>query len=349
MYGEELSQRTAIWWSPDGRKLAYYRFDEQQVPDYYVALEPDARAGRRSTPRPIPKPGAPNPIVDLFVYDVATKQSQRVDVRGGKPFDNAVVGHYVYHVEWSRDGRELLFFRTQPPAEHHGGRRGQSVDRRVPRRPARGVADRLADGRAAHGVSRRRPALHLGVAAQRLEQFLSLRPVSGTLIAPLTTSTTFEAAALVKIDEAAGVLFYTARDGDNPLKLQLHRVGLDGTGDRRLTDPAFHHTSAAASRRSDRGRSSRALAAPVQHLAGQQVLRRRLPDARHAAGDAAGGRRNRHDRRGAREERHDEVHRARLEEGGAVHVHGRRRHDDAARPDPVSVDRSIRPERIRRW
>ena len=38
------------------------------------------------------------------------------------------------------------------------------------------------------------------------------------------------------------MLFYTARDGDNPLKLQLHRVGLDGRNDRRLTDPAFHHT-----------------------------------------------------------------------------------------------------------
>jgi len=32
-----------------------------------------------------------------------------------------------------------------------------------------------------------------------------------------------------------------ARSGDNPMKLQLHRVGLDGTGDTRLTDPAFHH------------------------------------------------------------------------------------------------------------
>ena len=46
----------------------------------------------------------------------------------------------------------------------------------------------------------------------------------------------------MKVDERAGVLFYTARDGDNFLKLQLHRVGLDGKNDRRLTDPAFHHT-----------------------------------------------------------------------------------------------------------
>ena len=38
------------------------------------------------------------------------------------------------------------------------------------------------------------------------------------------------------------MIFYTARDGDNHLKLQLHRVGLDGRGDVRLTDPKFHHT-----------------------------------------------------------------------------------------------------------
>jgi dipeptidyl-peptidase 4 len=59
---------------------------------------------------------------------------------------------------------------------------------------------------------------------------------------PLTTSTRYEVGTLIKIDEAAGVIFYTARDGDSFRKLQLHRVGLDGTGERRLTDPAFHHS-----------------------------------------------------------------------------------------------------------
>src|SRR5205823_13543340 len=44
-----------------------------------------------------------------------------------------------------------------------------------------------------------------------------------------------------KIDESNNLLFYTARDGDNYLKLQLHRVGLDGKGDVRLTDPKFNH------------------------------------------------------------------------------------------------------------
>jgi dipeptidyl-peptidase-4 len=49
---------------------------------------------------------------------------------------------------------------------------------------------------------------------------------------------------IVKLDEAAGVMFYMARDGENFMKMQLHRVGLDGKGDVRLTDPKFNHSIA---------------------------------------------------------------------------------------------------------
>ncbi len=70
-----------------------------------------------------------------------------------------------------------------------------------------------------------------------------LRDMSGQgCINPITAHTTFEVGPIVKVDEAAGVLFYMARSGDNFMKMQLHRVGLDGKGDVRLTDPKFNHT-----------------------------------------------------------------------------------------------------------
>ena len=100
-----------MWWSPDSRKIAYYRFDERDVRDYYVALD-QTRIQSNLDTEAFPKAGTPNPIVDLYVYDVASRRSVRVDVRSGKAFDNAVVGHYVYRVSWSPDGRELLFLRT---------------------------------------------------------------------------------------------------------------------------------------------------------------------------------------------------------------------------------------------
>jgi dipeptidyl-peptidase 4 len=242
VYGEELSQRTAMWWSPDSRRLAYYRFDEHDVGDYFVVanqlqLRPtlDAEA--------YPNAGSPNPVVDLFVYDVASQQSVRVDVRDGKPFDDAVVGHYVYRVAWTDDGGALTFLRMN---------RRQNVMELAAANPATGAVRVVLHEEWPGGWVMAEPRLVFLHDGRRFiwesqrngwDNFY-LYDLDGRLIAPLTASTAYEAAALVKIDERRNALFYTARDGDNPLKLQLHRVRLDGTGDRRLTDPAFHHTIA---------------------------------------------------------------------------------------------------------
>jgi len=240
VYGEELEQRTAMWWSPDSRKLAYYRFDERSVPDYFVALNQTLLQDTVDT-EAYPKSGVPNPVVDVFVYDVAARQSVRIDVRDGKPFDNNVVGHYVYHVMWSPDGSELLFFRTN---------RRQNVMEVVAANPATGATRVVLREEWPTGWLNEDPRLVFLRDGRRFiwesqrngwDNFY-LYDLSGKLIAPLTRHTSFEVGTLVKIDEDAGVLFYTARDGDNHLKMQLHRVGLDGRGDRRLTDPAFHHS-----------------------------------------------------------------------------------------------------------
>lgn len=240
VYGEELNQNTAMWWSPDSTKLAYYRFDEKQVPDYYLQLAQTEIQSKMDV-EAYPKAGAPNPIVDLFVYDVATKQTTRIDVRSVKPFENGVVGHYVYRIAWSRDGRELLFNRTnrrQNILEFAAANPETGATRVVIREewPTGWVENNpritwLADGRRFIWESERNGWANL-----------YLYDLSGKLLAPLTTYTSFETANLIKLDERAGILFYLARDGDNHLKLQLHRVGLDGRGDVRLTDPAFHHT-----------------------------------------------------------------------------------------------------------
>ena len=111
VYGEELDQTTAMWWSPDSTRLAYFRFDEKLVDDYHLQLD-QTKLYSRDDVEAYPKAGRPNPVVDLYVYDLAASKSVKVDVRDGKPFDNAVVGHYVYKVAWSPDGTEILFNRT---------------------------------------------------------------------------------------------------------------------------------------------------------------------------------------------------------------------------------------------
>jgi dipeptidyl-peptidase-4 len=240
VYGEELSQRTAMWWSPDSRRLAYYRFDEREVRDYYVTLN-QTQLQTTLDVEAFPKAGTPNPVVDLFIYDLDTGQTIRADVRDGKAFDNAVVGHYVYRVRWSPDGRELLFLRTnrrQNVMEVAAAEATTGACRVVLREewPTGWVMSEprmvfLDDGRRFIWESQR----------TGWNNFF-LYDLKKGLLTALSNASGFEASALVKIDERAGVLFYTARDGDNRLKVQLHRVDLDGRNDRRLTDPAFHHS-----------------------------------------------------------------------------------------------------------
>ena len=240
VYGEELGQRTAMWWSPDSLKIAYYRFDEKQVPDYHLQLD-QTKIQSRNDIEAYPKAGAPNPIVELFVYDVATRKSTKIDVRDGKPFDNAVLGHYVYRVSWTADSTELLFHRTN---------RRQNVLELVAANPGTGATRLILREEWPTGWVENNPPMHFLKDNRRFIweserngwSNLYLYDLTGKLITPLTSHTTFEVGALVKVDEEAGAVFYTARSGDNHMKMQLHRVGLDGKGDMRLTDRAFNHT-----------------------------------------------------------------------------------------------------------
>lgn len=238
VYGEELNQTTAIWWSPDSSRVGYYRFDESQVRDFFLGMNQTAIESVMDV-EAYPKAGAPNPIPEVFVYDVRAGQSAKIDVRDGKPFDNAVIGHYVWDVRWSPDGTELLLNRAD--------RRQQTIEL---------AACSPATTKCRVIVSEQWPTGWASVTApvwlKDERRFIwrsdrggwrnyYLYDLSGRLITPLTRNTTFESGAIVKVDEGAGVLFYMARDGDNFMKSQLHRVGLDGRNDVRLTDPRFTH------------------------------------------------------------------------------------------------------------
>ena len=238
VYGEELGQTTAIWWSPDGRRLAYYRFDENPVKDYWLQTDQTRVQGTVEV-EAYPKAGTDNPIVDLFVYDVALGKSTRVDVRDGKPLTDDVVGHYVYAVRWTKDGSELLVNRTN---------RRQNVMEFTACHPATGACRVIIREEWPASWTENTPTIHWLADGKRFiweserSGFLNyyLYDATGKLIAPLTQHA-FEVGGIVHIDEKAGQLWYYARSGDNFMKMQLHRVGLNGKGDRRLTDPAFHH------------------------------------------------------------------------------------------------------------
>ena len=243
VYGEELGQVTAMWWSPDGSKLAFYRFDERPVKDYFLQMDQTQVLGAVDI-EAYPKAGTENPIVDLFVYDVAAGTTKRVDARDGKPLTDDVVGHYVYGISWTKDGSELLLRRTN---------RRQNIMEFAACAPATGACRVIIREEWLPSWTENSPTIQWLADGKRFiweserngYSNYYLYDLSGRLIAPLTQHQA-EVAGIVKLDEAAKLLWYYARTGDNFMKLQLHRVGLDGKGDKRLTDPALHHTVSVA-------------------------------------------------------------------------------------------------------
>lgn len=239
VYGEELYQNTAMWWSSNSQKIAFYKFDESRVRDFPLALN-QSRIHSTLDLEPYVKAGDTNPVVDLFIYDLKSKKTVRVDVRDGKPFEDSVVGHYVYDVFWAHDNSVLLF---------HRANRRQNITELVAADPESGKCRVV--------VREEWPASWVENSPQR--RFLKdgqrfiwtsertgwknfyLYHLDGRLLATLT-SHLFEVANIVKVDEERGLLYYMARSGENHMKLQLHCVDLDGRNDVRLTDPAFHHT-----------------------------------------------------------------------------------------------------------
>jgi dipeptidyl-peptidase-4 len=239
VYGEELDQTTAMWWSPDNKKIAFYRFDESPVKYYYLQYN-QLKIQDSVEIEAYTKVGSVNPVVDVMVYDLATKKTTLLDVRSGKPFVNSTVGQYVYGIEWSPDGTELLFHRTN---------RKQDVMEWAAADPVTGKTRVIVREEWPASYTLNTPAMKFLKDGKRFIwtsertgfKNYYLYDLSGKLLSTLT-SHPFEVASIVKVDEEKSKLYYMARDGDNHMKLQLHMVGFDGKNNVRLTDPAYNHT-----------------------------------------------------------------------------------------------------------
>lgn len=102
VYYEELLGRSwkAYWWSPDASRIAYYTTDASDVPVFTIVNDmPDGQRVERTR---YPKPGDPNPHVEVRIASPAGGEPAEVDLSG---YDRGA--YLVTAVDWADDASRL--------------------------------------------------------------------------------------------------------------------------------------------------------------------------------------------------------------------------------------------------
>lgn len=103
VYEEELSLTKAFYWSPDSKRLAFYRFDETKVREYNLQIWHEGKLYPEDRRYKYPKAGEANSIVEIKIFTLDNSHTTTVDT--GSETDI-----YVPRVTWTKNP-EILSIR----------------------------------------------------------------------------------------------------------------------------------------------------------------------------------------------------------------------------------------------
>ncbi len=103
VHEEEFAFSQAYFWSPDSKKIAYYKFDESKVKEFSFN-EFNGQLYPSEYRFKYPKAGEDNSIVTIHVYDLADGSDKLMDI--GKETDQ-----YIPRIKWTMDANILSIVR----------------------------------------------------------------------------------------------------------------------------------------------------------------------------------------------------------------------------------------------
>ena len=230
VYEEEFSFIDGFYWSPDGRKLAYYRFDESAVREYNLqrwekTLYPTDYRFK------YPKAGEANSTVEIWIYNLDSKQKIKADIGMEKDI-------YIPRVKWTADAnilsiRKLNRLQNNLDILHTNASTGASAT--VLNEKSETFIDLeftedliyLEDGKQFIYTTERDGYKHL-----------YLYGMDGKLIKQITQGA-FEVSQLIGFDEKAKTLYYTSTEA-SPLERQFYSISLSGKKTKLSQAPGMH-------------------------------------------------------------------------------------------------------------
>lgn len=232
VYGEELRQNRAMWWTPDSRKLLFYKFDDTAVKPFYL-LRGLSEINTEIYPEYYPKAGAENPAAELMIYDLESQTTVPVKI-GGSPDE------YIYGIRVTPNGEKMLLNWTDRLQQHL---KVMSID--------------LMSGECTPIVEEHQPTWQTNSPAMTFlkdqVRFLwpsdrtgfthyELRDIHGTVFHAVTEGD-FQISNITLYEDDNLLGFVANSSSANPYFAQYHLVGLDGKDQRRVTTLEHHHSN----------------------------------------------------------------------------------------------------------
>lgn len=224
-YLHELGLHSAYWWSPDSSSIAWIETDDRAV-DKYSLRSSDGEEQSIA----YPKPGGTIPAIRLLVQPVSGGKPLQIDLGSDKNV-------YIPRVQWLPDGKSLAIERLD---------RRQKTLELLLADATTGASQVILTEKDAYWINLsddlqflRDSHRFLWSSERSGFRHLYLYNSSGRQLAQLTQGK-WEVTSLVGVDEAAGVVYFTATEA-SPLERQLYRVNLDGSGFKRITQEKGTH------------------------------------------------------------------------------------------------------------
>ncbi len=254
VYEEEFYITKGFEWSPDGRRIAFMRFDEGHVREFvmmkYGQLYPEEYRFK------YPKAGEENAIVSLHIYDLDSGETTRVDT--GEETDQ-----YIPRIQWTKDPGQLSFQRLNRHQNHleillADADTGEAsvIYEETNDYYVKITFDLtfLSDGR--HFIL---------TSEQNGYDHIYLYDMEERLLRPINRGE-YDVLSFLGLDEDQGMVYYTARK-DSPLRNHLYAASLDGSEVQQLTrGEGTHSPSFSAGFRFFINRFSRADEPPVYSI-----------------------------------------------------------------------------------
>ena len=224
VYEEEFSMSQAFAWSPDGKRLAFIRFDESQVPEFNMQtwgkLYPEDYKFK------YPKAGEKNAEVSIHIFDLNTQKTVKVDAGSEKDI-------YLPRIYWTGDAQTLAFIRLnrlQNQLDLFYADAASGFSNLILQEASKTYVDldynddlRFLEGN--KGFIR--------TSEQDGYKHIYHHDSNGKLIRQITSGN-WEVTNLIGIDEKGKKIYFVSTEA-SPLERNLYVIGMDGKGKKLLT------------------------------------------------------------------------------------------------------------------